>query len=137
MRPAMGTKVIQLVVYPTYASAEAPTAADPKLYDEIDYRDGVTTHSPGGEVDPTTDAAIDLSSINWDMLPALLRTAQDTLNVPHPTIVYFILESDWDITDSGDTTTSPVIRVYRADDYGGGMLVADLKGKVISTVPRS
>ena len=137
MRPAMGTKPIQLVVYQDHATAEAPTAADPKLYDDIDYRDGVTTHSPGGEVNTTTDAPIDVSGINWDVLPTLLRKAQDTLNVPHPTIIYVIVESDLEITNAGDTTTRPVIRVFRADNYGGGMLMTDLKGNIISTVPRS
>jgi serine/threonine protein kinase len=137
MRPAMGTKPLRLVVYTDHATAEAPTAADPKLYDDIEYSDGVTTHSPGGEVNTDTDAPIDVSAINWDMLPTLLRKAQDTLNVPHPTIIYIIVESDMTITNAGDTIAKPVIRVYRADDYGGGMLVTDLNGNVITTVPRS
>jgi hypothetical protein len=136
MSKTMGTKVIRLVIYSDHATAEAPTAADAKLYDDISYRDGVTTHSPGGEVNTTTDAPIDLGSINWDILPTLLRKAQDTLNVPHPTIIYVIVESDMQITDSG-TTTRPVIRVFRADNYGGGMLMTDLKGNVITTVPRA
>ena len=136
MSQVMGTKVIRLVIYPDHATAEAPTAADPKLYDDISYRGGVTTHSPGGEVDTTTDAPIDLGPINWDILPTLLRKAQDTLNVPNPTVVYLIVESDLQITDAG-TALRSVIRVYRADNYGGGMLMTDLKGNVISTVPRA
>jgi serine/threonine protein kinase len=136
MSPAMGTKVIQLIVYPGYASAEAPTASDPNLYDDFSYRDGVTTHQPGGSIDTSTDAPIDLSTINWDILPTLLRKAQDTLNVPDATVVYVMVESDLEINDAG-TTLRPVIRVYRADGYGGGMLMTDLKGNVLSTVPRS
>jgi hypothetical protein len=136
MSQTMGTKVIRLVIYPDHATAEAPTAADPKLYDDFNYRGGMTTHSPGGEVNTTTDAPIDLGSINWDILPTLLRKAQDTLNVPNPTVVYLIVESDLQITDAG-TTLRPVIRVFRADNYGGGMLMTDLKGNVISTVPRA
>ncbi|HEX4723689.1 MAG TPA: serine/threonine-protein kinase [Pseudonocardiaceae bacterium] len=137
MTRAMGPKVLELVIYQNYATAEAPTAADPKLYDDIDYRNGVTTHSPGGTVDTSTDAPIDLSAINWDVLPTLLRKAQDTLNVPKPTNVYIIVESDMDMDDSGNTTLNPVIRVYRADDYGGGYLTADLKGDILDTMPRS
>jgi hypothetical protein len=39
MRPVVaGTKVYQLTVYPTYAIAEIPTAANSHLYDEVDYR---------------------------------------------------------------------------------------------------
>jgi len=71
------------------------------------------------------------------MLPTLLRKAQDTLNVANPTIIYLVIDSDMEVTDTGDTTTRPVIRVYRADNYGGGMLMTDLKGNVITTAPRS
>lgn len=137
MTRVMGTKVFSLSIYPNYATAEAPTASDPNLYDDVDYRNGVLSHSPGGEVDTTTQAPIDLTSINWDILPTLLNKAQAALNVPHPTVVYVLVESDLNISDSGDTTLTPVIRVYRADDYGGGVLTADLHGNVLSTVPRS
>lgn len=137
MSKVMGTKVLQLVIYQGYATAEAPTAADPNLYDDVNDRNGVVTRSAGGTVDTTTDAPIDLSTIDWDILPALLGKAQNTLNVPHPTNIYIIVESDMDMNDSGDTTLTPVIRIYRADDYGGGFLTADLKGKVLTTVPRS
>jgi hypothetical protein len=133
----MGPKVLQLVVYGQYAAAEAPTAADPHVYDDVQYRDGVVTHTPGGEIDTTTDAPIDVTSINWDILPALLSKAQATLNVPHPTAIYVIVDSDLNITDSGDTTLTPVISVYRADAYGGGYVKADLKGRVLDTVPAS
>lgn len=137
MGTTMGTKVFQLVIYTDHATAEAPTAADPNLYDDIEFRDGVTTHSPGGSVDTDLQSLIDLKSVNWNALPTLLSKAQATLNVPHPKIVYIMIDSNMDITDSGDVVHKPVLRVYWADDYGGGMLEADLSGHVLSTVPRS
>lgn len=133
----MGPKVLQLNVYGDYATAETETTADPHVYDDVQYRDGVVSHTPGGEVDTTLDAPIDVSGIDWNILPGLLTKAQTTLNVPHPTLIYVIVDSDMNITDSGDTTLTPVIRVYRTDDYRAGMLVADLKGSVLTTAPAS
>lgn len=132
----LGPKVLQLTVYMDHAAAEAPTAADPHLYDDVDYNDGAVTHSPGGTID-STDTLIDLSGINWDLLPALLQKAQATLNVPHPTAVYVIIDTDTEVNDAGDITTRTIMRVYRADAYGGGMLTADLKGNVLQTVPQN
>jgi len=132
----VGPKVLRLTIYTDHANAEAPTAADPHLYDDVDYDNGAVTHSPGGTID-SIDTLIDLSGVDWDLLPALLRKAEATLNVPHPTAVYLIVDTDTEITDTGDTTTRTIIRVYRADAYGGGMLTADLKGNVLQTVPRS
>jgi len=132
----LGPKVLQLTIYTNHASAEAPTTADPHLYDDVDYNDGAVTHSPGGTID-SSDTLIDLSSINWDLLPTLLRKADATLNVPHPTIIYIIVDTDTSFTDAGDPVTTTIMRIYRADDYGGGYLAVDLKGNVLRTVPRS
>lgn len=137
MSKVMGTKVFQLVIYGDHATAEAPTRNDPNLYDDIDFSNGVTTRSPGSTVDSDIQALVDLNTVNWNALPALLTEAQATLNVPHPTIVYVMVDTDMEITDSGDIVHKPVLRVYRADAYGGGMLEADLSGHVLTTVPRS
>ncbi|MDJ0347624.1 protein kinase [Streptomyces sp. H10-C2] len=129
MRPFMGgTKVKELLVYPGYASAEAPTPADPKLYDEINYRDGKATHSPGGTMG-SDDATVNLQSFNWDVLPGLLDKAQKTLNVPHPTSRYLIVGPD--MFDG-----TPTFRVYLSDAYGSGYLSADTKGAVKRSHPR-
>lgn len=122
-----GGKIAELVVYPGYATAEAPTAADPKLYDDLTYRDGTISREAGGSV---TDGTVSLSSYNWDVLPALLRKAQATLKVPHPTSRYIIVGPD--LFDG-----TPTIRVYLSDDYGGsGYLSATTQGVVKSTHPR-
>ncbi len=123
-----GNKIEELVVYPTYASAEAPTASNPKLYDEIDYRDGTATHEPGGTV-IGDEKPVDLRVFDWDVLPGLLAKAQKTLNVPHPTSRYIIIGPD--LFDG-----TPTIRVYLSDAYGSGYLSADAKGKVRQTYPR-
>ncbi len=129
MRPYLGgDKVKELVIYPGYASAEAPTPADPKLYDDVDYRDGGVTHSPGGTMS-SDDGTVTLQGFDWDVLPALLAKAQKTLNVPHPTSRYIIIEPD--LFSGG-----PTIDVYLSDAYGSGYLSSDPKGKILSTYPR-
>ncbi|MEV6011860.1 serine/threonine-protein kinase [Streptomyces sp. NPDC051976] len=121
-------KIKELVVYPGYASAEAPTPADQKLYDDIEYRDGQTTHSPGGTME-SDDTTVSLSSYDWNVIPALLAKAQKTLNVPHPTSRYLIIGPD--LFDG-----TPTIRVYLSDAYGSGYLSATTKGVVRDTFPR-
>ncbi|MFG3055195.1 protein kinase [Kitasatospora sp. NPDC048239] len=129
MRPQMsGTRIKQLTVYPTYASAEAPTVADPKLYDRLSYRDGKVTHTPGGTLS-SSDKMSDLQSFDWEIIPGALKKAQDTLNVPNPTSRYLIIGPD--ILDG-----TPTIRVYLSDAYGGGYLSVDTKGTVKRSYPR-
>jgi serine/threonine protein kinase len=121
-------KIVQLVLYPAYASVEVVTASDSKLYDEYWYRNGSFEHVMGGEI--TDEVPVDLSSINWDALPTLFSDARQQLNVPHPTSQYLIIEGNW--IDQG-----PGLGAYLSDDYGGAYLLADLKGKVLKTYPRN
>lgn len=123
-----GGRIKELVVYPGYASAEAPTPTDPKLYDDVNYRDGAVDHSPGGTLD-SDDVTVKVSVYNWNVVPALLARAQKTLNVPHPTSRYLIIGPD--LFDG-----TPTISVYLSDDYGSGYLSADPNGKVTRTYPR-
>ncbi|GGV24622.1 hypothetical protein GCM10010495_45290 [Kitasatospora herbaricolor] len=129
IRPLMsGTKIKRLVVYPEYAIAEAPTAADPSVYDRITYRDGKTSRTPGATL-TSRDKLADLQLYNWDILPDLIKKAEQTLNVANPTSRYLIIGPE--IIEE-----KPSIAVYLSDDYGGGYLSADVKGTVIRTVPR-
>ncbi|WP_371477101.1 protein kinase [Kitasatospora sp. NBC_00315] len=129
MRPSLSDgRVTELTVYPEYASAQAPTPADPSLFDELDYRDGKVTRTPGGTMS-SDDETSDLRSFDWDALPALLKTAQATLNVPDPTSRYLIIGPD--MFDG-----KPTIRVYLSNAYGSGFLWADAKGSVKRSHPR-
>ncbi|OKI12848.1 serine/threonine-protein kinase [Streptomyces sp. CB03911] len=129
IRPLMsGTKIKRLVVYPEYAIAEAPTASDPSVYDRITYRDGKTSRTPGATL-TSRDKLADLQLYNWDILPDLIKKAEQTLNVANPTSRYLIIGPE--IIEE-----KPSIAVYLSDDYGGGYLSADVKGSVIRTVPR-
>jgi hypothetical protein len=120
------TKAISLSVYATHAESEVPTAANPHLYDRFSYTKGAGTHRPGGTVS-TGDQPVDLNSVNWDCLPGLLQKAQDTLNVPHPTNSYVMLEGPDRFSDD------PLISVYLSDAYGSGYLKADTSGHIENT----
>ncbi|MFF7457107.1 serine/threonine-protein kinase [Kitasatospora sp. NPDC008115] len=120
-----GTKVKQLAVYPGYAIAQVPTA-DGRGYDSYDYRDGKTTKRIGGSMGSAKP--VDLAQYDWDVVPALLKKADETLNVKDPTSRYLLIDT-W----TGDGVAS--IRVYLSDAYhNGGYLLADSKGKVRRTV---
>lgn len=129
VRPYLAdSRITRLTVYPTYASASGPTAADPTVYDRLDYRDGKVTRTPGGTM-TSREKTVDLRSFDWEIIPALLQKAQDTLNVPNPTSRYLIIGPD-------SSDGAPSIRVYLSGAYGGGYLSADTKGTVKRSFPR-
>ncbi|MFE2599354.1 protein kinase [Streptomyces sp. NPDC059396] len=131
LKPVMGsTEVTNFKLYGEYASADAPVAGNKELYDTYDYRDGRTTKRAGGTLS-TDDGTVDLMSINWDALPALLSRADKDLGVDKPTYTYVIVEGAWTFADG-----EPTLLVYVADDYGGAFLAADISGKVLETHPR-
>lgn len=121
-------RVKQLVVYPQFASAEAPAKADASLYDQFVYRDGDVTSSPGGTMS-SDDGTVDLRQYDWNVLPGLLSKAARTLNVPHPTMRYIIVGPDL-------FTGAPTISVYLTDGYGAGYLSSTPRGKITRTYPR-
>ncbi len=120
-----GTKVKQLAVYPEYASAQVPTA-DGKTYDWYDYRNGNVTKRPGGTMG--TVKPVDLTPYDWDTVPALLKKADETLNVKNPTSRYLLI----DMWSDGVSC----IRVYLSNEYhNSGYLLADYKGTVRRAYP--
>ncbi|MFD8079957.1 serine/threonine-protein kinase [Streptomyces sp. NPDC059718] len=132
MRPYMGSsKVKEFTVYADHAEAEAPTRTDPKLYDDLTYRDGQVTRAPGGTLEASDAQEMQsLDGVNWNALPALMARAQKTLDVPHPTLRY--LTVDHDLFDG-----ARVINLYLSDAYGSGYLSAYASsGKVKETHPR-
>jgi serine/threonine protein kinase len=131
LKPVMGgTKVVRLVVYPTYASAQAPVKGDPKIYDNYSYRDGVAARDGHGSTFQTP--TVDLQKYNWNALPTLLKKAERVLGVAKPTSRYLIVDPDFTFTSS-----KQVLLVYLADDYRSGYLVADTQGRVLKTYPAS
>ncbi|WP_395298053.1 protein kinase [Kitasatospora hibisci] len=119
--------VKDLTVYPGYAMAQVPTA-DPRAYEWFDYRDGkATRRTPGGPMG--TSKTADLAKYDWSVIPALLKKAEETLNVPAPTSRYLIIGPD--ILDG-----TPTIRVYLASANGiSGYLSADVAGKIKRSFP--
>lgn len=130
LKPVMGgTRVTGLTVYPEYADADAPKVGDSTEIDEYEYRDGVASwESADGTADPDDGGTVDLATIDWSILPALLADANQDLKVPDPNTEYIIVNPDW--LDEG-----PALQIYLANDYGGGYLAANLKGQILKTYP--
>ncbi|GGY78618.1 serine/threonine-protein kinase [Streptomyces nitrosporeus] len=128
-----GTEVTDFTLYDGHASASAPLESDPGLYDDYSYSDGRAERSGAGGPLTSDSALLDLEEIDWDRLPALLRDARTTLNVPDPALedCYVIVEPA-----SVFHEDRPVLRVYVSDDYGGAHLTAGIDGKVIDRNPR-
>ncbi|MBO2450162.1 serine/threonine protein kinase [Actinomadura barringtoniae] len=122
----------ELTIYEERANADAPVAGRRAAFDNYTYEkgaDAAVRERPSIAI-TTGDAKVDPSRFNWDALPALLERAKRTLKVPKPTMRYVIVESAWAF--NGDR---PTMMIHFTDDYGGGYLAVNEKGKVISTYP--
>ncbi|MFE7456764.1 protein kinase [Streptomyces sp. NPDC057554] len=132
LKPLMGgTKVTDFTLYDKHASAQAPLKSNSRLYDRFSYRDGQAKNDDMGGTLMSGDKPVDLESVDWDALPALLRTARTTLNIPEPESSYVIVDPSSPFYEG-----RPVLRVYVSDKYGGAYLAAELNGKVIEKHPR-
>lgn len=124
----------ELTVYPEHADADAPVAGRRGAFDNYTYEkgaDAAVRRRPSIAI-TTGDAKVNPATFDWNALPALMRRAERTLKVPKPTNRYVIVKAAW--TFNGD---QPTMMVYLTDDYGGGYLAVNRKGKVIKTVPSS
>ncbi|TDD58692.1 hypothetical protein E1298_46970 [Actinomadura rubrisoli] len=121
-----------MTVYEERASADAPVRGRRSAFDNYTYEKGAdaAVRSRPSIAITTGDAKVDLNAFNWNALPALMSRAARTLKVPKPTSRYIIVKSSW--TFNGDR---PTMLVYLTDEYDGGYLAVNTKGKVISTVP--
>lgn len=132
LKPLMGgTKVTDFTLYGEHASAEAPLKSNAALYDRFSYRDGRAKNDDMGGTLMSGSATIDLDSVDWDALPALLKTAERTLNVDEPESRYVIVDPSSPFHED-----RPVLRVYVSDSHGGAFLTAELDGRVIEKSPR-
>lgn len=132
LKPLMGgTKVTDFTLYGEHASAQAPLKSNSLLYDRFSYRDGQAKNDDMGGTLMSGDKAVDLNAVDWDALPALLRTARTSLNIPEPESSYVIVDPSSPFHDD-----RPVLRVYVSDSYGGAYLTAELDGRVIEKNPR-
>ncbi|MFB8141996.1 protein kinase domain-containing protein [Streptomyces parvus] len=132
LKPLMGgTKVTDFTLYGEHASAEAPLKSNAALYDRFSYRDGRAKNDDMGGTLTSGSTTIDLNSVDWDALPALLKTAEKTLNVDDPESSYVIVDPSSPFHDD-----RPVLRVYVSDSHGGAFLTAELDGRVIEKNPR-
>ncbi|MGW6283786.1 protein kinase domain-containing protein [Streptomyces sp. NPDC055107] len=132
LKPLMGgTKVTDFTLYDVHAYAEAPLKSNSALYDRFSYRDGRAKNDDMGGTLMSGSRTIDLDSIDWDVLPALLKTAEETLNVDEPESRYVIVDPASPFHDD-----RPVLRVHVSDSHGGAFLTAGLDGRVIGKNPR-
>ncbi|MET7771160.1 serine/threonine-protein kinase [Nocardia sp. NPDC005366] len=126
-----GTAFTEVTFYPTFVNASAPVRNQPTVYDEYVYRNGgASRKGAGGELDKDS-VTIQLSSINWDVVPGLFDTANEKLGIPKPTLRYVIVDPAWTFNDD-----RPTLLVYLTDDYGGAYLAANLDGSIVTMFPR-
>lgn len=132
LRPVMGgSKVLMLDVFQTYAVAEAPSVSNPQFYDDFLYMNQTAKKNmDGGAIsDLVSPATVDLTTIDWSVVPGLLQKAAAQLNVSNPTERYVVVDPDYALTNS------VALLVYVGNGYGTGYLAADPHGHILSTHP--
>jgi serine/threonine protein kinase len=122
------TKVYQLVLYPDFADFEAPAKSQPGAYDDYIYKDGRLSSEPGEDLDEG-EKSVDLTTIDWSVIPGLVKKSTQVLKVTNPTDHYVIVDPNWDFA------SGTALLVYCSNDYGGGYLAADIHGKILDTFP--
>ncbi|MFC7619156.1 serine/threonine-protein kinase [Microlunatus sp. GCM10028923] len=123
------TKFSELSIFEEHAVAEVPVKGRKNAADDYVYRDGVAEPWTSGPA-ITDGSTVDVTKIDWGVLPKLLKQADQKLKVDKPTSRYVLVKASWTFADD-----APVIMVYLGDTYGTGYLVADLDGNVIDVNP--
>ncbi|WP_176741071.1 serine/threonine-protein kinase [Streptomyces agglomeratus] len=123
------TKFFEFTVYKEYAIAGVPVRGSRTKYDRFVYRNGYAAEEgPGGTAIGADAGPIDISKVDWDKLPALIRKADQDLGITEPTMRYVIVRGP--IFES-----VPTVNVYLSDEYhSSGYLAADFDGSVLNTV---
>jgi serine/threonine protein kinase len=123
------TKVYTLTLYPDYADIEAPSRSQQGAYDDYTYENGqITSDTADGEVEQGENS-VDLTTIDWSIVPGLIQKSDVDLNVTNPTSHYVIVDPNWDFF-SGTS-----LRVYCSNAYGGGYLLTDTHGTILNKYP--
>ncbi|MFE2541797.1 serine/threonine-protein kinase [Actinacidiphila glaucinigra] len=118
-----GTKVVELTLYEDFASFSAPKKTDKTVFDSYSYRDGGLDEGIiKGTID-ADDTVVDLTTVDWDALPALMSRADKECKVKHPQATYAIVKPDI-------ISKKPSMYYYRTDEYRTCFIEATVKGKV-------
>ncbi|WP_055602090.1 serine/threonine-protein kinase [Streptomyces aureus] len=128
---AGGTMVTSFVVYPDYAIAESLVKGSTKRYDRYMYRGEDAAVRQGSGTAFPGSVPTDLDDFDWDVLPALMKRADEELGVDEPTSRYLVITPP-----SSTFGTAAGMSVYLSDSYGSAYLQADAKGRVTATYPR-
>jgi serine/threonine protein kinase len=120
------TKFFEFTVYEEYARADVPLPGSSSKYDRYVFRNGYAAkEGPGGTHINADEGTIDVGTVDWDVLPALMKKADQELGVAEPTMRYVIVR--------GPVFESvPSVSVYLIDDYATAFLTADFKGAVLN-----
>ncbi|MGW1275406.1 serine/threonine-protein kinase [Streptomyces tsukubensis] len=125
-------RVFGATVYPEYAHFRVAVKGSDTRYESYSYYPdrGLETGIIRGSI-IGGDRPVELSRYDWDVVPALLRTAEKDLKVKNPTTRYLI------VRPPNTTFDTPAgLSVYLTNEYSEtGYLFADAAGKVVSKHP--
>ncbi|MEU6375000.1 protein kinase [Streptomyces sp. NPDC046909] len=118
-------------VYSDFVTAKLMVNGSDTRYDSYTYRpgEGVKEGLDKGTLSGG-DQPVSLDGFNWDRIPALLKEADQKLNVEKPEYRYVMVRQPNSLRD-----TPAGLLVYLTDDYGAGILETDIHGKVIDVSP--
>jgi serine/threonine protein kinase len=92
--------------------------------DEYNYEGGDFTTPTHYDTIDMEDGTVDLSSINWSVLPTLLGEVDAKVKTPNPTDHYIDIDANW-------FGYGPALLIYSSNQYNGGYMACDTKGNII------
>ncbi|MFF0968866.1 serine/threonine-protein kinase [Streptomyces sp. NPDC003703] len=133
LKTATGTdRMSSFVVYSDHASASVMVAGSKTRYDNWTYRPGEGARKGiiSGTVTPL-ESPFDIDDLDWDAVPALLKRADQVLNVKEVSSRYV------DVRAPNPTWDTPLgMAVYLSNKYHeSGYLEATARGRVTRTMP--
>jgi hypothetical protein len=120
------TQVVDLTLYPDYASLDMPVAGAPARTQSYVYRGGFDRTSDGSR--EPDDPLVDLATVDVDKILGLLAGAGQSLNVDSPKTQYLIVR---------DTGEGPHVSIHASDNDTGqsGYLEAKPDATIIGVHP--
>jgi hypothetical protein len=130
-RGADPLRILQVVIYPTYAFAQVQDPNQPTYVDEFPWRDGrVGTSQPvrlfgDGDLESNLFSSTEVA---WDAIPAAIATAAEQAAIPDGEITHVIVERDLPFKPD------IVVRVYVNSPRESAYVEFDSQGNVLEVV---
>jgi hypothetical protein len=130
-RGADPLRILEVVIYPTYAFAQVQDPTEPTYVDRFPWRDGEVGASEPVRLFGDGDLETNLfpsTEVAWDAIPSAIATAVEQAAIPGGEVTHVIVSRDLPFKPD------VVIRVYVSSDRESGYVELDAQGGFLEVV---